>query len=66
MKYGFCKEFSTPMKTEVDYELIKMIKEAPIIFLPVGNIRTNYIKQVQKFILTKNKAIWEIPNGLLI
>ncbi len=28
MRYGFCKEFSTPMKTEVDYELIKMIKEA--------------------------------------
>ncbi len=28
MKYGFCKEFSTPMKTEVDYELVKMIKEA--------------------------------------
>ncbi len=28
MKYGFCKEFSTPMKTEIDYELIKMIKEA--------------------------------------
>ena len=27
MKYGFCKEFSTPMKTEVDYELIKKIKE---------------------------------------
>ncbi|MBR2929789.1 MAG: sugar phosphate isomerase/epimerase [Clostridia bacterium] len=28
MRYGFCKEFSTPLKTEVDYELIKMIKEA--------------------------------------
>ncbi len=28
MKYGFCKEFSTPLKTEVDYELIKTIKEA--------------------------------------
>ena len=28
MRYGFCKEFSTPMKTEVDYELIRMIKEA--------------------------------------
>ena len=28
MKYGFCKEFSTPMKTEVDYDLIKMIKDA--------------------------------------
>ena len=28
MKYGFCKEFSTPMKTEVDYDLIKKIKEA--------------------------------------
>lgn len=28
MRYGFCKEFSTPMKTEVDYGLIKMIKEA--------------------------------------
>ena len=28
MRYGFCKEFSTPHKTEVDYELIKMIKEA--------------------------------------
>ena len=28
MRYGFCKEFSTPMKTEVDYDLIKMIKRA--------------------------------------
>lgn len=28
MRYGFCKEFSTSMKTEVDYDLIKMIKEA--------------------------------------
>lgn len=28
MRYGFCKEFSTPMKTEVDYDLIKMIKGA--------------------------------------
>lgn len=28
MRYGFCKEFSTPMKTEVDYDLIRMIKEA--------------------------------------
>lgn len=28
MRYGFCKEFSTPMKTEVDYDLIKMIKDA--------------------------------------
>ncbi len=28
MRYGFCKEFSTPMKTEVDYDLIKMIKAA--------------------------------------
>ena len=28
MKYGFCKEFSTPLKTEVDYELINTIKEA--------------------------------------
>ncbi len=28
MRYGFCKEFSTPLKTEVDYELVKMIKEA--------------------------------------
>ncbi len=28
MKYGFCKEFSTPMKTEVDYDLIRMIKDA--------------------------------------
>ena len=28
MRYGFCKEFSTPLKTEVDYDLIKMIKEA--------------------------------------
>lgn len=28
MRYGFCKEFSTPLKTEVDYELIKMIKDA--------------------------------------
>lgn len=28
MRYGFCKEFSTPLKTEVDYDLIKMIKDA--------------------------------------
>ena len=28
MRYGFCKEFSTPMKTEVDYDLVKMIKDA--------------------------------------
>lgn len=28
MRYGFCKEFSTPMKTEIDYDLIKLIKEA--------------------------------------
>lgn len=28
MRYGFCKEFSTPMKTEVDYDLIRTIKEA--------------------------------------
>ena len=33
MRYGFCKEFSTPMKTEVDYELIKMIKEAGFDFV---------------------------------
>ena len=33
MKYGFCKEFSTPMKTEVDYELIKMIREAGFDFV---------------------------------
>ncbi len=33
MKYGFCKEFSTPMKTEVDYELIRMIKEAGFDFV---------------------------------
>ena len=33
MKYGFCKEFSTPMKTEVDYELIKLIKEAGFDFV---------------------------------
>ena len=33
MKYGFCKEFSTPMKTEVDYELIKTIKEAGFDFV---------------------------------
>ena len=33
MKYGFCKEFSTPMKTEVDYDLIKMIKEAGFDFV---------------------------------
>ena len=33
MKYGFCKEFSTPMKTEIDYELIKMIKEAGFDFV---------------------------------
>jgi tRNA modification GTPase len=28
MRYGFCKEFSTLLKTEVDYELIKTIKDA--------------------------------------
>ncbi len=28
MRYGFCKEFSTTLKTEVDYDLIKMIKDA--------------------------------------
>ncbi|NLC85195.1 MAG: sugar phosphate isomerase/epimerase [Ruminococcaceae bacterium] len=28
MRYGFCKEFSTGLKTEVDYNLVKMIKEA--------------------------------------
>ncbi len=28
MRYGFCKEFSTPLKTEVDYPLIRMIREA--------------------------------------
>ena len=33
MKYGFCKEFSTPMKTEVDYELIRLIKEAGFDFV---------------------------------
>lgn len=33
MRYGFCKEFSTPLKTEVDYELIKMIKEAGFDFV---------------------------------
>ena len=33
MKYGFCKEFSTPMKTEVDYDLIRMIKEAGFDFV---------------------------------
>ncbi len=33
MKYGFCKEFSTPLKTEVDYELIRMIKEAGFDFV---------------------------------
>ena len=33
MRYGFCKEFSTPMKTEVDYELIKMIKDAGFDFV---------------------------------
>ncbi len=33
MKYGFCKEFSTPMKTEVDYDLIRAIKEAGFDFV---------------------------------
>ena len=33
MRYGFCKEFSTPLKTEVDYELIKAIKEAGFDFV---------------------------------
>ena len=33
MKYGFCKEFSTPMKTEIDYKLIKTIKEAGFDFV---------------------------------
>ena len=33
MRYGFCKEFSTPLKTEVDYELIKMIKDAGFDFV---------------------------------
>ena len=33
MKYGFCKEFSTPMKTEVDYDLIRMIKDAGFDFV---------------------------------
>lgn len=33
MKYGFCKEFSTPCKTEVDYELIRKIKEAGFDFV---------------------------------
>lgn len=33
MRYGFCKEFSTPLKTEVDYELIGMIKEAGFDFV---------------------------------
>ncbi|MBO4980111.1 MAG: sugar phosphate isomerase/epimerase [Clostridia bacterium] len=33
MKYGFCKEFSTPMKTEVDYGLIRAIKEAGFDFV---------------------------------
>lgn len=33
MKYGFCKEFSTPLKTEVDYDLIKMIKDAGFDFV---------------------------------
>lgn len=33
MKYGFCKEFSTPLKTEVDYDLIRMIKEAGFDFV---------------------------------
>ncbi|NLV85469.1 MAG: sugar phosphate isomerase/epimerase [Spirochaetales bacterium] len=28
MRYGFCKEFSTALKTEVDYSLVKMIKDA--------------------------------------
>ena len=33
MRYGFCKEFSTPLKTEVDYTLIKMIKDAGFDFV---------------------------------
>jgi sugar phosphate isomerase/epimerase len=33
MRYGFCKEFSTPLKTEVDYDLIKMIKDAGFDFV---------------------------------
>ena len=33
MRYGFCKEFSTPLKTEVDYELIKTIKDAGFDFV---------------------------------
>lgn len=33
MRYGFCKEFSTPLKTEIDYELIKLIKEAGFDFV---------------------------------
>ena len=33
MRYGFCKEFSTPLKTEVDYELINLIKEAGFDFV---------------------------------
>ncbi len=33
MRYGFCKEFSTPLKTEVDYDLIRMIKQAGFDFV---------------------------------
>ncbi|MBQ3554270.1 MAG: sugar phosphate isomerase/epimerase [Clostridia bacterium] len=33
MRCGFCKEFSTPLKTEVDYKLIKTIKEAGFDFV---------------------------------
>lgn len=33
MRYGFCKEFSTPLKTEVDYDLIQMIRDAGFDFV---------------------------------
>ena len=47
MRYGFCKEFSTPMKTEVDYDLIQMIKDAGFDFVEMRAMLVSQLSEAE-------------------
>ncbi len=61
MRYGFCKEFSTPMKTEVDYELVKMIKEAGFDYIEMRLMLVEALsdEEFEKLVKTLNEL--ELP-----
>jgi len=53
MRYGFCKEFSTPLKTEVDYPLIKTIKDAGFDFVEMRAMLVSSLSE-EEFLKLKN------------